>query len=108
MKMKCERCLKELQEGEIKCFGSYESNKKVWCTICWEDLQKYIKQRRQEEKVPELKEQAKTLLSECELNKKKFLNIIKECKEFIKKIESEFINNDNIEMTEQKELIFDE
>ena len=105
MKPKCERCVQPLGEGEIRCFGAYEEGKKVWCEICFKDLQEYIKQRRQEEKVPELLTKSKKLLEECESNKKMFLNLIKETKQYIESLEAEFQNEKKIVFTEQKELL---
>jgi len=90
MEFKCRKCGKILKfPEEINYFGRNVmfpeelEDKKVWCREHFEDLKEYFKNKRQEETIPFLRIEANTLLSECEKNKKKFIEIIKQTKRFL-------------------------
>ena len=81
--LKCHTCHETLSEEKYYCFPSVEQTGNVWCEKCWEDLQKYLKQKWKENKLPELQENAKVLLEDCDKNKCKFMNLIKQTKRYI-------------------------
>lgn len=97
----CYKCNKELKfPEETEYFGMRVTfpeeleGKKVWCRNHFEDLQIYLKQKRQEEVIPQLRLQAETLLADCEKNKKRFIEVIKQTKRFLTSLKkSEPIEN---------------
>lgn len=103
MEKLCNKCGIKLQEGEFRYFGQYDDNKKVWCVVCWKELQEYLKKKYIEEKVPELKKQALEMLKDYEKNKKKFDGIVKETKKIIKKLNKIEIDN-SLDITKQTEI----
>jgi len=102
----CQRCKKELNWEQINFFGSsFYEGKKVWCREHFEDLQQYLKQKRQEETIPLLIEQAEENLKEFEKQRKKITDIISQTKRFITSLKNKNITNEQInDITFQKKL----
>ena len=99
----CFKCKKRLIYDEIYFFGSSPEGRKVWCSVCWMNLQHWLQIKRLEEKIPTILEQAQQELKSLEQHKKKFINLISQLKRFTTSLEKK--NPKLIQgFTEQKKL----
>lgn len=105
IKFYCARCNKELKfPEEINFFGANAIfpeqllGKKVWCKQHFQELREYLKEKRQEEIIPQLKIQAIELLAKLESEKHNFIEIIKQTKRFLTSLET----GENIEEFEEQ------
>jgi len=87
VKYKCTKCGEVFIEEELFCFGNFDETKKLWCEPCWKNLQEWIKEKKLNETIPDLRNKANELLVDCDKNKKQFIEIIKQTKSYLTRLD---------------------
>lgn len=84
---KCNTCHREIEWTDMRQFGTYSDDKKVWCPECWKELQDFMKKRWFEDKPEEIFAKLNTILVASEKQKKDLINLISNTRRTITDLE---------------------